>query len=405
MKLHKYKYEALSANNKLVKGSYEAINQYTCIKYLESKSLTVKKITEINSLITKLNQITISNVLSRKQLIFFLKQLGALLKAGINILTALEILALQQDNKYLRRLFFELHQNIANGLNFSEALAEKPKEFPRMLVQMIEIGEISGNLPEAILNMADYYEKQMKISAAIKGTIRMPLIYLGITILVAIGMVLFVFPNIANLFDSFNAELPPVTVFFLGASSFIGDYYLQGILLILITVIAVYLLNRFSPQFRYGFNALLLKLPIFGKLIQMYNQILIASTLSQMLSHGINSLRALKAIKELLNNVVYVKVIEATIKNISDGKAFSKAFKESDFIDPIMSRMIETGENTGDIPTLMVNLSNYYNDMSNMRVEKIKGALQPILLVIIYSIIAVMLLAILLPMMDLGGQI
>jgi type IV pilus assembly protein PilC len=406
MKLRNYKYIAVNASGKLVKGRFETINKYTCTKYLESKNLKVKELTETNSIITKLNSIVVSSVLSRQQLIFFLKQLSAILKAGITITSALEVLALQQDNKYLRRLLFTIYLDIGNGHTFSRSLAKHPKEFPNMLIQMVEIGEISGNLPQTILKMANYYENQTKISNSIKATVRMPIMYLGLTILVAIGLVLFVFPSITDLFVSFEgSELPAITMFFLSTSDFLSNNIILILLVIILGTLTIYLLYKYVPKIRYFFSAILLKSPMFGKLIQMYNQILIANSLSQMLSNGVNTLYALETIRDLLNNVIYLELIENTIDNIQDGSPFSKAFKESSFIDPIMARMVATGENTGDIPSLMTNLSEYYNDMSELRINKIKNALQPILLIFVYAIIGVMLLAIMLPMLSLGQQI
>ncbi len=406
MKLRNYKYIAVNPEGKIVKGRFETINQYTCTKYLESKNLKVKQLIETNSFITKLNSIVISSVLKRQQLIFFLKQLSALLKAGMTITSSLEVLAIQQDNKYLRRLFFTLNLNITNGLSFSEALSKHPKEFPKMLIQMIEIGEISGNLPNTIFEMAKYYDNQTKISNSIKSAIKMPMFYLGLTIVVAIGLVLFVFPNITALFLSFEgAELPAITVFFLETSDFIGANIML-ILLIIALVTAVMILSyRYIPKFKYALSAFLLKIPLFGQLIQMYNQIMIANSLSQMLSNGVHTLYALETIKGLLSNVIYYELIENTIKNIKDGNPFSKAFKENLFVDNIMARMIETGENTGDVPTLMTNLAEYYNDVSELKITKIKNGIQPILLIVIYTIIAIMLLAIMLPMLSLGQQI
>ena len=111
MKLHKFKYEAMNSDGKFIKGTFETINQYTCFKYLESKNLKVKSLEDVSNIFTNLNQIVLDNVLPKKQLILFLKQLGALLKAGIDIMAALELLALQQKNKHQRRLMFELNQS------------------------------------------------------------------------------------------------------------------------------------------------------------------------------------------------------------------------------------------------------------------------------------------------------
>jgi len=406
MKLHKFKYEAINADGKIVKGSFETINKYTCLKYLESKNYKVKNIEDVSNIFTKLNQIVLNNVLPKKQLILFLKQLGALLKADIDIIDALELLALQQKNKHQRRLFFDLNQSINNGLTFSESLESYPKEFPKILVQMIKMGELSGKLPETIIKMAIYYENQLKLSNSIKSTIRMPLIYLTATILVAVGMIMFVFPSITSLFQSLdNAKLPGITAFFLNTSDFIGKHGLIVLLFIILFILSIYILNKYIPKIHKAFTSFLLKLPAFGQLIQISNQIMIANSLSQMLSSGVNSLLAVETVRELLKNVIYKDILDKTVNYIKDGQSFSKSFQESEYIDPIMAKMITTGELVGDIPNFMVNLAEYYNDVSEIRIEKIKNALQPILLIFVYAIVAVLLLAIMMPMLSLGEQI
>jgi len=406
LNLRNFKYVATNADGKTIKGRIEALNRNVSLKYLQTKNYTVTSLVEYSSFISKLNQITIGRTLPQKQLIFFLKQLGSLLNAGVNLMTALELLALQQDSRIHRKLYFELYQHIYNGHSFSKALSKQPKEFPSMLVQMIEIGELSGDLPNTVLRMADYYENQMKISAGIRGAVRMPLIYLAAAILIAIGMLLFVFPNISNLFLSFEgAKLPGITQFFLDSGTFMARYALYIFGGIGLVALLIFLLDKYSKAVHYGLTVFLLKLPIFGKLIQMNNQILIANSLSQMLSNGINSIKALQTIKSLVKNIVYQNLIVKTLEYIEDGKPFSKAFEENRFIDPIMAKMIATGEKTGDIPTLMKNLSVYYNGISELRVEQLKTAIQPILLIVVYLIVGVMILAIMLPMLSLGSQI
>ncbi len=406
MNLHHYQYEAINARGKKVKKGMDAVSKLEVVEYLTAKNYQVISLKEVNHIFTKLNSINVNNVLPRKQLVFFLKQFSSLIHAGFTLTDAVKSLALQQDNKYQRRLLFDIYESLLNGDSFSTALKRYPKEFPQMLVKMIEISELSGHLAETMLEMSAYYEKQIKTRSEIIGTIRMPLIYLGITILIAIGMVLFVFPNISDLFSSFeDAELPGITVFFLAASDYINLHFLNILLIIIGLVVIIYLANKYIDAFNKAMSISLLELPIFGQLVKMYNQILIANTLSQMLSHGIQALSALLSIRGLLRNRIYKKLIDETIVNITNGEKLSKSFTKSEWIDPIMAHMIETGESTGDLPSLMKNLSEYYNDVSDLRIERIKASLQPILLIFIYTFIAIMLLAVMLPMLSLSGQI
>jgi type II secretory pathway component PulF len=406
MDLRNYKFVAKNADGKTVRGSIEALSRNVVVKYLQSKNYTIENITEYKNILTQLDKITFGRLLSPKQLIFFLKQLGSLLNAGVKLISALELLSLQQENRNQRKLYFELYQQINNGLSFSKAMSKRPQDFPTLLVQMVEVGELSGDLGPTVVKMADYYETQMKVSAEIKGALRMPLIYLTAAILISVGMLLFVFPNITGLFQSFEgAELPGITKMFLNVGNFLKEYVLiifGGLLLFVITIV---LLNKYVTKFHYALTIFTLKAPIFGSLIQMNNQIMIANALTQMLSNGVNSLKALQTVRGILSNVVYKELMEKTIRYIEDGKPFSRAFEESNYIDPIMARMISTGEKTGNIPKLMENLSQYYNGITELRVQQLKNSIQPILLIIVYAIVGVLILAIMLPMLSLGSQI
>ncbi|HPG42275.1 MAG TPA: type II secretion system F family protein [Acholeplasmataceae bacterium] len=406
MDLRNYKYIAKNADGKTVRGTIEALNRNVVVKYLQSKNYVIENITEYHNLLTRLDKITFGRLLSPKQLIFFLKQLGSLLNAGIKLISALELLSLQQDNRNQRKLYFELYQQINNGLTFSKALSKRPKDFPSLLVQMVEVGELSGELGPTVVHMAEYYENQLKVQTEIKGALRMPLIYLTAAIVISIGMLLFVFPNITGLFASFEgAELPGITQMFLNVGEFLKQYAILIFGLIFLVVITIILLNKYVEKFHYFLTVLSLNIPIFGNLIQMNNQIMIANSLSQMLASGVNSAKALQTVKNLLSNVVYKDLMIKTLKYIEDGKPFSRAFEESNYIDPIMARMISTGEKTGNIPKLMENLSHYYNGITELRVQQLKNSIQPILLIVVYAIVGVLILAIMLPMLSLGSQI
>ncbi len=406
MELRNFKYTAINKDGKQVKGKIEALNRTICAKYLQTKNYTNIVIKEYSNFLTKLNSINVGKLLKPRDLVFFLKQLGSLLNSGVNILAALELLALQKEKRNLRIIYFGLYQEVYNGFSFSRALAKKPKEFPKLLVQMVEIGEMSGELAKMILEIADYYDKQIKVTNGIKSAVRMPLIYLSAALAIAVGMIIFVFLNIAGLYESFdNAKLPGITLFFLNLADFVTQNLLTIGLSVFVFITSFILLNTFSKEFHHGLTIVLLKVPLIGKLMQMHNQIMIANGLSQMLANGINPLQALKTIYTILSNSVYKKIIKNNIDYIEDGLPFAKAFEESQYIDPIMAKMIATGEQTSDIPTLMKNLASYYNEIADLKIEQLKNTIQPVLLLVVYGLVGVMVLAIMLPMIALGGQI
>jgi type IV pilus assembly protein PilC len=406
MELLYYKYQAVRKDGRTIKGKIESINRATSIRLLESKGYKIKSLEEINSFWLKINIHVGGTIFSQRQLIFFLRQLGSLLKAGVKLIVAMELLALQQENRQLRKLYFEIYYDIYSGYSFSKALRQKPKEFPPLLLQMVEVGEVSGDLTNTLIQMASYYENQFRISTEIKNAMRMPIIYLVATLLIAIGMLTFVFPNITGIYSSFeNAKIPYVTQLFLDLGLFFAQNILSIVAGIILFIVIFYLFNRFSTKFKRVVTIFLLKIPIFGQLIQMNNQIMIANALSQMLSNGIHSMKALELLKKHTKNVIYQELIHKTQAYIEDGHPFYRAFEESDYIDPVMAKMIQTGEQSGDIPKVMMNLSDYYNGISDLRVNQLKNSIQPILLIIVYGIVGFMILAIMLPMLTLGSQI
>ncbi|MFA7672603.1 MAG: type II secretion system F family protein [Clostridia bacterium] len=401
-----YKYVAKNAQGKIVKGKIYAVNKYICIKYLESKNLQVEQLIEFKSLYSRLSQVGIGRVLKPKQLVFFLRQFGVLLNSGVMLLNAIEMLLLQEEKIIMRKLFLDIYQHVYSGYSLSQAFATKPNDFPKYLVNMIEVGEMSGKLSPIILEMADYYEKQFKLTNNIKSAIRMPIIYLIATILIAVGMILFVFPSISSLYASFgDTELPGITLFFLNASEFVAKNIFAFVGIIVGITVLLILLIKYSFKVRYQLTKASLQIPIIGGLLQMNNQIIITNTLSQMLSNGINSMKSLKTLKTVLSNDVYQEVVDQTMKYIEEGLPFSRAFQESPFIDTILAKMIASGEKAGDLPGLMKNMAEYYNSISDMKVSKLKDSIQPILLLVVYAIVGVMILALMLPMLALGTQI
>jgi type IV pilus assembly protein PilC len=406
LKLTYFKFSAKHRNGKLIKGHVEAIDRQICHRFLVLKGYEVIEIKEQKNILTNLSSIKIGKTFQTRDIIFFLKQMGSLLKAGIHLVTALEMLAIQQEKKAIRSVYFEIYHHVYNGYSFSKALMKMPSEFPGLMVQMIEVGEISGDLPDTMLQLATYYENQQKTINDIKQAMRMPIIYLIAAVLISIGMLMFVFPNISSLYDSFEgAVIPPITQFFLDVGTFMEKNALLIIGGITGISITIAIMNKYSKGAHRFFTYLGLKTPIVGSLIRMNNQILIANALSQMLSHGIHALKALQTLVKLVNNVIYKELIVKTIAYIEDGNPFYLSFSESEFIDQIMVKMIQTGEQSGDIPKVMNNLAQYYNGISEMKVNQIKNAIQPILLIIVYAIVGVMILAIMLPMLSLGTQI
>lgn len=403
--MHNYRYEGTDAYGKKIKGTTEGTSRSICLRYLEGKNYNITKLEEYSNLMTKLNGLSLGKVIKDDVLVFFLKQLGSLLTAGVKLVEALELLAMQQDNKAVRKILFAVYQEVYNGNKLSAAFALFEQDFPQVLVAMTEAGEATGDIGNTIKAAAEHFEKSRKTTKAITGVIRSPLIYFCITIVVTIAMLLLVFPTFQEMFDAMGAEsLPWITQFYIDMADFLKKYFLWVFIVIVIIGVTIFCLNKYSEAFKWKMDVFKLKIPIMGKLSQMNNQILICNTLAQLMGRGCGAVQALEITKKVLKNRIYIKILDEAIGNVTEGRGFAKAFEESWAIDPIMSRMIATGEKTSEIPKLIKSLSMFYEEISDASIARTKAVLQPVLMLFVYVVVGSLLIAIMLPELTVGAQ-
>ncbi len=403
--IHNYRYEGTDAYGKKIKGTTEGTSRSICLRFLEQKNYTITKLEEYSNIMTKLEGLTLGKTIKDDVLVFFLKQLGSLLTAGVKLVEALELLAMQQESKAVRKILFAVYQEVYNGNKLSAAFAMFENDFPNVLVAMTEAGEATGDIGNTIKAAAEHFESSQRTRKAVSSVVKSPMIYLGITIVVMIAMLLLVFPTFQEMFDAMGAEsLPWITQFYIDMADFMKKYFLWIFIVIAVIAGSIFAAFRFSEKVRWYFDVFKIKVPIMGKLQQMNNQILIANTLSQLMGRGCGAVQALEITKKVLKNRVYIDIIDKAHDNVVEGRGFAKAFEESWAIDPIMSRMIATGERTSEIPKLLESLSKFYGEISADSIARTKAVLQPVLMLLVYVVVGSLLIAIMLPELTVGSQ-
>ncbi len=214
MKIHDYKYKAKRMRDgKVVKGKTEGPSKVIVDQFLFENGLRALEIEKYRSLYGQLSRVTLSSVVSERELIFYLKQMAALLKSGVKMNEACEILAAQQTNKNIRRILFSVYFNVNSGMTLSESMKEHPREFPKVLTSMIAVGESTGDLDEVLREAVDYFEKQYRLKSSIKSTLMLPVIYLVVAVFVAIFLMVGVLPQFESMYAGLGGDLPGVTVF------------------------------------------------------------------------------------------------------------------------------------------------------------------------------------------------
>ncbi len=406
MKINDYRYKAKRMKDgKIVKGMTEGPSKTIVDQFLFDNGMRAIEIEKHSSLISRLNRITLNKVISERDLIFFLKQLSSLLRSGVKLNEACEMLATQQTNKNVRRIFYGVYYSVNSGQTLSDAFREYPREFPNILTSMIGVGEKTGDLNEILDDVVDFFEKQYRLKSSIRSTIMLPVIYMGVAILVAIFLMVGVLPQFEDMYDSLGGDLPGITLIFMNTGNFLRANVLWIIAGFVAFITAFKMILKRTYKLQYFFSSLAIKLPIFGELVKLGNLSRIASTIAQMLRNHVPLQDSLKTTYDTIDNKVYRKLLVDAQKSVTGGDYMSKAFEHHYASEIVFTRMMSVGERSGELGKMMGNLARFYDEDSEVKVERMKKALEPLLLIFIYAMIVVMILAVMLPSLALSDQL
>ena len=329
------------------------------------------------------------------------RQLATLIKAKIQIVESLAALVDQVENVTLRLVLADLRQKVNEGASLAKALADHPKVFNSVYINMVEAGEASGNLEIVLLRLADFAEAQVKLRNKIKGAMTYPVI-MGIF---GFGMMnvifIFVIPKMAKIFTSSRKELPLITKICIGISEFLQNYWW---LLIASIIGSYFLISKYiaSPRGQSQWHALQLKLPILGMLIKMINVSRFCSTLATLLNSGVPILTALTIVKNLIPNVHMKEAVEKARISVSEGATLTAPLVQSGHFPPLVTHMIRLGEKSGELEPMLKIISENYEDQVESKIGGLTSILEPIMMIGLGAAVGFIVFAVVIPMMDLN---
>ncbi len=402
-----YKYVAKTEEGKMETGYFPAFSKVEVHSFLLSEGKEVYSI-QTNAWIRMMyGSGTKSNTKKIKttDLIFFITQLSTYVKAGITLVEALKILSNQFKNANYKRIFRGMIYDLSMGDNFSDAMIKQGVAFPRLLINMVKASEMTGELPEVLDDMNDYYTEVDKTRKQMITALTYPIIVLVIAIGAVIFIMLFVVPRFVALYEGIEgAELPLITVITLAVSNFLQAYW---IFLIIGTVAVIFLyifMYRKLKAFKTLNQWLVMHLPVMGNVI-IYNEVtMFTKTFASLLAHNVFITDSMEILNKITNNEVYKKLIVDTIANLAKGDKISLAFQDH-WAFPIPAyEMIKTGEQTGQLPEMMQKVSVYYQELHKNSVTRIKTFIEPILIIFLAAIVGTIILAVIMPMFDYYGS-
>ncbi len=271
---------------------------------------------------------------------------------------------------------------------------------------MVAVGEKTGDLKSAITQIIGYFETQYRLKSSISSTMMMPVIYIIVGFLVAAVLTVLVMPQFESMFEAVDGvEMPGITRFFIDAGNFARANGILIFLVFIAAIVAYKFLKKKSNAFQMFISSAAIRMPIIGQVVKLNNLSRIASTLSQMLNNHVPLQDSLETTYDTIGNKVYKDLIVQAQKNVNNGEFMSKVFENHYAIEVVFVRMISVGERTGELGNMLKSLALFYDEDSEVKIERLKKAIEPILLLFIFALITVMLLAVMLPTFSFTSQL
>lgn len=330
--------------------------------------------------------------------IFFVQQLGLMLRSGISLSKALLTLSQQTKTKYMSLVLTNLYKKVDHGQPLANSMREYPRVFDELFVNMLEAGEKSGKYEEVLMQLF----LQMKKSHALKGKVRGAMIYPSIIVFAMLGigsaMMIFVIPKLTSIFEEVSVELPLATRILISLSDFMANNLIYiSIALIVIVVSFIVLIRQEKPK--YYFHLFLLKLPVVSPIIKKVNIVRFSRTLGSLLKTDIPIIDALKLTSRVVGMRPYRLAIAEAAEHVKKGKTIESSLKSNpSLFTPIITQMIAVGEETGSLDTILEELSNFFDEEVTQTLDNLPALIEPILLLVLGLGVGSMAVAIIMPL-------
>jgi general secretion pathway protein F len=397
-----YKYSAVNSAGKIESGRIEADGELTARAVIKNRGLYLVSLKEAASRHGK-NWNALFSWGTRQHLpVQLARQLSSLLKGGVPLFQALTIIANQMDGQREKEIVGTLRDAVKGGSSFSNALKAYPDIFDNLFVYSVAAGEKTGALDSILKYQADLLESR----AIIKGKVKAALVYPAAMSVVGLGvlifLVTFVVPMVTKIFDRMNQKLPLITRILMSVTSLANSYLLIFIVLFgIIAFASVQWIGR-NPKGRQAWDGLLLRLPVFGDLYQMILVGRFAKILGTLLRSGVHMLQSLVVVSSTMKNTVVAEAVIQMSKMIERGADLSAALREIKAFPPYVADMVAVGESSGNIEEMLTSVSEYYETSASQRISAFTSMLEPLIIVVLGAVVAVILISILLPLFEMN---
>ncbi len=338
----------------------------------------------------------------QEDLLIFFRQMSVMLKSGVPLSQALELLAENVNNKKFGANLFDVSKRLASGEELSSSLKNYSRIFSPIMVGLIEAGEAGGILSQVLERLALLIEAQSKIRSQIKGALIYPVLILVLAISVSLGLLIGIVPKFESMFSSMGAELPGLTAFMLTLSRIVTTWsFAIGAPIILFIGFYAFNISYSTPSGRKFFDNLVLKTPLFGDLILKSEVAQMSDTLSTLITSGIPMVEALENCIKASNNEIIKIALRKSISLVTQGEELSTTFDTSKVVPRLLVSMVRIGEETGELSFMLENISNFYKREVSEAVNLLTKAMEPAIIFVVAGIVGTIVISLYLPMFGL----
>jgi len=366
-----------------------------------------------------------------KEMTLFTRQLSILQDAGLPILRSLKILADMQKPGRLKNSLLDVCDEIEGGATLSEAMSKSPKAFDRLYVNMIRAGEAGGALEVILRRLSEFMERAQALKRKVKGAMVYPIVVVSVAVGILTFIMMKIVPQFKKIFDDFGSELPPMTQFLIDVSNWVANYWYLipaipfGINLIIKAI-------KLVPYGRFGWDLFVLKVPVFGQLVEKNILSRSTRTLGTLLASGVPILEALNITKETSGNMMFEKLFQKVSESIRDGNAIAKPLKEfsnppfnlvallfwttfvpgagalmyllkykQPVVDDLVINMVDVGEESGELDTMLYKVADTYDEECAVLTESLTSLMEPLLIIFLGGAVGFIVIALFLPLIKL----
>lgn len=409
----KFNYIATDPSGKEVRASIEASSQAQAIQLIRQKNLFPTAIGQADSgksaaaqkKSSKNIEITLPKFLrgnvKQKDLTLFTRQLSTLMAAGMPLLRSLRVLERQSSNATMKETLHQMGESVESGNSFSEALANHPKIYDHLYVNMVKAGEAGGVTELVLTRLAEFMEKSQKIKAKVKGAMTYPLIILIAAVGITAVLMLTVIPKFEEIFNDLleGKQLPAITRGVIAVSNALQHYFLYIAMAIAAIVILVSFLGKTPAGKKFG-DRLKANMPVFGTLTRRTCIARLTRTLGTLLASGVPLLQALGIVRDTAGNVIFFDALQTVHNGVKEGENMSNLMEQTKVFPPMVISMVDVGEETGKIADMLTRIADTYEEEVDNAVSGLTSILEPMVIILLALIVGTIVVAMFLPLIS-----